>query len=151
MKSIYKRPISEQLKGLQRLSNKIPKPRAVRLKQMEAILPKESSAMHKNVKPSDFMMWKMWRSCEYETRLSPLAGSFSRIRRATVLAFPDAALNSARTTDPRATNPYKIAIFSTGEQAPATKRTNRIQYSILNTTIETPVFTLIATTSACRS
>jgi hypothetical protein len=67
--------------------------------------------MQRKTRPSAFMIWKMYRSWVYETRVSPPGGNFSRMRRDIVLAFPDAALNSARTTVPLATKAYRIVMF----------------------------------------
>ena len=62
--------------------------------------------------------WKTWASCTYDDRnssspSSSLAGRgrFSRMRRATELAFPADALYSASTSVSRATRAYKIGML----------------------------------------
>ncbi|KAL4279673.1 hypothetical protein GQ457_03G042710 [Hibiscus cannabinus] len=74
------------------------------------LLPALSSAIQRTVSPSVRLTWKMYRSCEYETLMSLSPVVFSRICFAMALAFVDAAVNSASTTDPRATRAYNIAI-----------------------------------------
>jgi hypothetical protein len=58
----------------------------------------------------------MYRSWEKHSLESDSGGSFSRIRRDTAPALPVAAANSARTTVPRATTAYKIAMEGKEEE-----------------------------------